>query len=121
MTEYRSLLFDEGEFRQPVGSSIVGQVFVAPWGATMRLNDFAIVVKETEKTATFYPLQKYTVSGGINSGTELPIIPKNVGNLASSTEAFDLRKKEKDGALLFLEKHKTFGLWSGEPMQYWGD
>lgn len=119
MAQYRSEVYDDGAFVQPV--TLIGQVFHAAWGLTMRLNSYAIIVAETEKMATLYPLDDYISSGDINQGHNLPIIPKQFSQLADYPKAFRLKKGGTPEELAFREDSKTYYLWDGQANEFWPD
>lgn len=105
-------------------SELVGQVLHARRGYNCTRNEFALVLRETEKTLTVVALKTQRVSGDFMSGTEIPIVPPEA-ELAQIAKK-DMRRVQKHkpddrGNPQFWGHDNLWSLWDGNPRYYDSD
>jgi hypothetical protein len=101
-------------------NSLVGKIVHATWGYNCTLNDFCLIVKETQRTVLLQQLKTARVSGDATAGAEVPISPtNNPAELPLGEKPFRAQKKSgRDNALRLWAKGRFYGLWDGEPKHY---
>lgn len=101
-------------------SGFLGKIVHTRWGYNMIINDFCLIIKETEQAALLVKLPKRVVSddGDGFTGYEVPFLPENfeLGPIDSVIRA----KKSYDpkGEVSFWGDKKFYDIWDGEPKYF---
>jgi Restriction endonuclease len=102
-----------------LSDGMLGKIVHASWGYNMILNDFCLIIKETNKAVLLLQLKKTSVSddGYGQSGYEIPIIPDEIYIVTNGEPNYIHAKKvERDDSLSFwADNLRSYTIWNGEP------
>lgn len=101
-----------------VGQSLKGKIIHTSWGYDMTINDYAVIVEETDKTIKCRMLQVSVLNdAGKGNGTSMPTLKE------TGAPEFRLHKREnRDGSFYFKGSYPFcagskrpgyFTLWNG--------
>ena len=96
---------------------LVGQIVHATWGYNMLINEFYLVIRETESAALLMKLQ--SDAGEEQTGKESPVIP-NEDDVPSCDKLNYIRAEKSMGEKeLYLSGDRfLFRVWKGEPCYF---
>lgn len=105
--------------RQGSSNTLEGKVFHAHWGATMILNSFAIVLRESKGAVLLMELPTIEVSGDSFRGYETPDLGIAALRHLDVKHIFRAKKKYKDNGELYLwGNRELYSLWDSSPQLY---
>jgi Restriction endonuclease len=105
--------------KQGLSNTLEGKIFHARWGATMILNSFAIVLRESKGAALLMKLPKIGVSGDSLRGCEIPDLGIAALSYLDGKYVFRAKKKYQDNGQLYLwGDRELYSLWDGSPQLY---
>ena len=113
-THLEKLLDEKG-----VSSSLEGKIVYARWGATMLINSFAIVLRESKGAVLLMKLPTIVVSGDSLRGCEVPDIGIAAFKNLNAEKVFRAKKIERDsGEVALRGDMKLYVVWDDTPQPF---